>query len=78
MAQVKIEDIFEAELWANDSFNEAPELKNILESGILVQSQEIGSLINNVQAGSRFELPYVDEPDYTEPEYMDDTEDEVK
>jgi len=77
MPIIKLDDIFQAELWSNDLFNEAPELKNILDSGILINSDAISSLINNMDAGSRFELPYVDEPDYIEPEYMNDSDTEV-
>lgn len=77
MAKVKIDDLFKAELWTPDFVNEAPVLKNILNSGILTTSEELNKVVNAQNAGYRFELPYVDEPDYVEPEYMDDSDDEL-
>lgn len=77
MPKVKIEDIFQAELWTDSVINEAPELKNILNSGILRTGSELESVVNAAAAGSRFELPYVDEPDYTEPNAMDDSDNEI-
>ena len=78
MPQLKISDILTAEIWTPAMFNEAPVLKNVLESGLLVVgSNELSTLVNANGAGKRFEMPYIDEPDYTEPEYMDDSEDEL-
>jgi len=77
MAKIKLSDILSAELWSNDDFIEAPELKNVLGSGLLVQDSKLQKLVNASEAGSRFELPYIDEPDYTEPESMDDSDDEL-
>jgi len=74
MARVQLEDIFQAELWTSDMFLEAPLLKNILTSGLLVESQEIKSIVNAVSAGSRFEMPYVEEPNFTEPTAMDESD----
>jgi len=77
MAKVKIEDIFQAELWTNDILNESPELKNILDSGLFRTNADLQNVVNSTNAGSRFELPYIDEPDYVEPEGMDDSDDEI-
>ena len=77
MAKVRIEDIFQAELWTNDIINEAPVLQNILNSGLLRTNAELERVVNAQPAGTRFELPYVDEPDYTEPEAMDDSDELV-
>ncbi len=74
MPKIKISDIFQATLWTNDIINESPVLQNILNSGILRTSPELESVVNAQSAGSRFELPYIDEPDYTEPEVMDDSD----
>jgi len=77
MAKVKIADLFKAELWTPDFVNEAPVLKNILNSGLITTNEELQKIVNAQSAGYRFELPYVDEPDYVEPEYMDDSDDEL-
>jgi len=77
MAKIQIADIFQAELWTTSLINEAPVLKNILNSGIIRTNSELESVVNNMSAGSRFELPYVDEPDYTEPNIMDDSDDDI-
>jgi len=74
MDKIKIADIFQATLWTNDIINEAPELQNILNSGLFRTNQELQNIVNAQSAGSRFELPYVDEPDYTEPTIMDDSD----
>jgi len=74
MDKIKIADIFQATLWTNDIINEAPELQNILNSGLFRTNQELQNVVNAQSAGSRFELPYVDEPDYTEPTIMDDSD----
>jgi len=70
---VDLSKIFIADLWTSDDFNEAPELKNILESGLLTTNAKLQSIVNKNEAGFKFELPYVDEPDYTEPSVMDDS-----
>jgi len=75
MDKIKIADIFQATLWTNDIINEAPELRNILDSGLFRTNQELQNVVNAQSAGSKFELPYVDEPDYTEPSAMDDSDD---
>jgi len=75
MAKIEIADIFQATLWTNDIINQAPELRNILDSGLFRTNQELQNVVNAQSAGSRFELPYVDEPDYTEPTIMDDSND---
>ena len=77
MPKVKIEDIFQAELWTTTLINQAPVLKNILNSGIIRTNSELEKVVNSMSAGSKFELPYVDEPDYTEPNIMDDSDDEI-
>jgi len=77
MAKVKIEDLFVAELWSSDEFLLAPEMQNVLSSGLLVQDPKLQKLVNASEAGTRFELPYIDEPDYSEPEGMDDSDDEL-
>jgi len=77
MAKVRISDLFKAELWSGDDFIEAPELKNVLNSGLLVQDTKLQNLVNASGAGTRFELPYIDEPDYSEPLGMDDSDDEL-
>jgi hypothetical protein len=77
MAKTTISDLFRAELWTADDFIEAPELKNILNSGILVQDPKLQNIVNATGAGVKFELPYIDEPDYTEPEGMDESTVEV-
>jgi hypothetical protein len=74
---VRIEDIFQSTLWTNDDINEAPELQNILNSGIFRTNADLERVVNSTSAGSRFELPYIDEPDYTEPYGMDDSDDEI-
>jgi hypothetical protein len=75
MANVKIEDIFQATLWTTDIINQAPELQNILNSGLFRTNEELQKVVNAQSAGSKFELPYIDEPDYTEPTAMDDSDD---
>ena len=75
MAKVELSDIFQAELWTNDLINEAPELKNLLNSGLFRTNEELQNIVNAQSAGSRFELPYIDEPTYTEPIAMDDSDD---
>ncbi len=75
MPKVQLQDIFQAELWTNDVINEAPVLQNILNSGLFRTNAELERVVNAQAAGSRFELPYVDEPDYTEPTIMDDSDD---
>ena len=70
---VDLSKIFIANLWTSDDFNEAPELKNILNSGLLTTSAKLQNIVNNSDAGFKFELPYVDEPDYAEPSVMDDS-----
>ena len=77
MSKIQIEDIFQAELWTSDMINEAPVLKNILNSGIMRTNTELQNVVNSMNAGSKFELPYVDEPDYTEPNGMDDSDDDI-
>ena len=77
MAKVKIDDIFQSELWTNDILNEAPVLKNILDSGLFRTNGDLQNVVNSTSAGSRFELPYIDEPDYTEPVGMDDSDNEI-
>ena len=77
MADVKIADILQSTLWTQDFINEDPILKNILESGILIDSAELKGVVNSIQAGSRFELPYIDEPQYAEPLVMDDSDTEI-
>jgi len=77
MAKIQLQDLFQATLWTNDVLNEAPELKNILNSPLITTSPDLQSVVNATNAGSRFEMPYIDEPDYTEPEAMDDSDDEI-
>jgi len=77
MAKIQIQDIFQAELWTTSLINEAPVLKNILNSGIIRTNSELQSVVNSMSAGSKFELPYVDEPDYTEPNVMDDSDTDI-
>jgi len=77
MAKVQIADIIQSTLWTQDFINEDPILKNILESGILTSDAKLDKLVNALEAGVRFELPYIDEPEYTEPSYGDDTDDEI-
>ena len=77
MAKIQIADIFQAELWTNELINEAPVLKNILNSGIIRTNAELQNVVNSMNAGSRFELPYIDEPDYTEPNVMDDSDTDI-
>jgi len=78
MAELKIADILTAEIWTPEMFNEAPVLKNVLESGLLVVgNNELSTLVNANGAGKRFEMPYIDELDYAEPEYMDDSDNEL-
>jgi len=77
MAKIQLQDLFQATLWTNDVLNEAPELKNILNSPLIITSPDLQSVVNAANAGSRFEMPYIDEPDYTEPEAMDDSDDEI-
>jgi len=77
MPKIKLQDLFQATLWTNDILNEAPELKNILNSPLIITSPDLQSTVNAAKAGSRFEMPYIDEPDYTEPEAMDDSDDEI-
>jgi len=77
MAKILIADLFQAELWTPEFINEAPVLQNILTSGILVNNSELTKIVNATSAGSRFELPYIEEPDYTEPESMDDSDDDL-
>ena len=74
---VKIQDIFQSTLWTNDVINEAPELQNILNSGLFRTNADLERVVNSTSAGSRFELPYIDEPDYTEPLGMDDSNNEI-
>lgn len=75
MANIKIADLVQAELWTQEDFIQAPELKNILNSGLLTQDAKLQSIVNNAEAGFRFEMPYIDEPDYSEPDGMDDSDD---
>jgi len=75
MPRINIEDIFQATLWTNDIINKAPELNNLLTSGLFRTNAELQRVVNAQSAGSRFELPYIDEPDYTEPSGMDDSDD---
>jgi len=70
---VDLSKIFIADLWTSDDFNEAPELKNILESGLIATNEKLRKIVNDNEAGFKFELPYVDEPDYAEPSVMDDS-----
>ncbi len=77
MAEIRLEDLFQAELWSSDDFIAAPEMQNVLNSGILVQDTKLQALVNASEAGTRFELPYIQEPDYSEPEGMDDSDDEL-
>lgn len=68
-----IQKIIKAELWGNGDFNEAPEMKNILNSGLLVGSADLKTIINSASAGFSFKLPFVNEPTYTESNVMDDS-----
>ena len=77
MATVKIEDIIQSTLWTQDFINEDPTLQNILNSGIITTNDSLQKITNAVEAGTRFELPYVDEPEYFEPSSMDDSDDEI-
>ena len=77
MARVKIADIIQSTLWTQDFINEDPILKNILGSGILTSDAKLDKLVNALEAGVRFELPYIDEPEYSEPAYGDDSDTEI-
>lgn len=77
MAGVSIDDILQAELWTSTDFLQAPELDNIVNSGLLATSRELSDVVNSVSAGSRFELPFVEDTDYSEPDYMDDSDNGV-
>ena len=77
MARVSIGDIITSTLWTQDFINEDPILKNILESGILTSDAKLDKLVNALEAGVRFELPYIDEPEYSEPTYGDDSDNRI-
>lgn len=77
MAYTKLSDVLIRELWTNDFIDESPELRNIIDSGLLVKNQKLDSVVNASDAGQVFELPYIADPDYTEPTAMDDSEDEI-
>ena len=72
MAIVQLADVFKRELWTEEFINENDELLNIINSGMLVQDARLQALVNANDAGSVFEVPYLQENAFTEPQIMDD------
>ena len=77
MAYTKLADVLVRELWTNDFIDESPELQNILNSGLLTKDGRLDSVVNAVDAGNTFELPFIADPDYSEPAIMDDSTNEI-
>ena len=77
MAYTSLNDVLVKELWTNDFIDESPELKNILDSGLLARDSRLDGVVNATEAGQSFELPFIADPDYSEPAIMDDSENEI-
>lgn len=72
MAIVQLADVFKRELWSDEFLNENDELLNVINSGILVQDARLQALVNANDSGSTFEIPYIQEDVFVEPNIMTD------
>lgn len=72
MALVQLADVFKRELWTDEFLNENDELLNVINSGILVQDSRLQALVNANDSGATFEIPYIQENVFAEPNIMTD------
>ena len=77
MAYSKLNDVIVRELWTNDYIDSSPVLQNILSSGLLVKDPKLDKVVNSVDAGQSFELPFIADPTYTEPSIIDDSTNQI-
>lgn len=77
MAIVQLSDVFKRELWTEEFLNENDELLNIINSGILIQDGRLQALVNANDSGATFEIPYIQEAVYTEPNVMNDNPSDI-
>ena len=73
MANYKLADILQRELWTSEDINEAPELLALYESGLLAQDSRIQRMVDNSDGGVKMEIPFLQISDYAEPNISDDT-----
>ena len=73
MAEYKLADILQRELWTVDDINDAPALLNLYNSGILVSDSRIKKIVNSMDMGTKVEIPFIQVADYSEPNISDDT-----
>lgn len=73
MASYNLTDILQRELWTTEDINEAPELLNLYNSGILTRDKRIANMVNSSDGGVKMEIPFIQISDYIEPNISDDS-----
>lgn len=68
---VDINDILMRELWSQELINESPELLKLFDSGILTKDPRITRMVNSMDVGTTLEVPFIQEPNYFEPNISD-------
>jgi len=73
----KIADIFNRVKWAVEDFLTTKELTNIVDSDLIVNDPKIGSIVSGVDAGTKIEIPFVQEESYVESNISNDSDTEA-
>lgn len=70
----KLLDIFNRLLWTKEDVIETPEMLNVINSELVTSDPKIATVVNNIDAGTKLEIPYVLEEDYSEANISNDSD----
>ena len=66
-------EILKRDLWTTEDINLSSELTRLFESGIIVKDEQLSKMVNNADGGTIFEVPFIQENPYAEPNISDDS-----
>lgn len=77
MGKINLSSVLASSLWATKDILGAAPLTKLLESGIIVQDENISNLVGSIGTGSILNIPYVKRPVFSEASIGDDSDDGI-
>jgi len=75
MAKTKLSDVFVRELWTQETILESFENTDIVQSGVFTSNSLVAKKVNDEDSATKIQIPVVLEALYSEPDIMDDSDD---